>query len=180
MVEKRNTPPHCPCWSSSTRYCYLARGGIFLPVREHVDLFCEGREYRSCPHYDGGLGENPSADGIFSPEGNRRRFPRLPGRYGFCLVEPSGDELEHVLDDSAVSVDVSAGGIRFESSRALPVGMDVLFSLNDAYMDLPIQGRGRVCWCRSLDTVPRYHAGVSVDDPAVTRALFQAGAGGPF
>jgi hypothetical protein len=103
---------------------------------------------------------------------NRRQHRRVPCRYSFRLAERKGSEdLDRLLDDVATTVDLSSGGIRFESYRALPQGVEVYFSLNGEFSKTPLQGTGQVKWCRSLDDAPLYHAGIAFSDKAVGAAV---------
>ena len=161
----------CPHWSQQDRSCLLSQKGLFLPVTEHVEIYCEGGNYSSCSQYMGQV-LRPPAGTVIDQGVNRRRHPRVPGRFFFRLAESSAEEdLNRLIDDAAITVDLSRGGIRFESYRALPEGAEILFSLNGDFSSVPLRGRGRVKWCRSLDDAPLYHAGISFVDTALADAI---------
>jgi hypothetical protein len=166
----QNSQQVCPHWSAKDRSCLLSQRGLYLPVAEHIEIYCEGGNFSSCSQY---------MAQTFPPEGapfsdnvvDHRRFRRVPGRFSFRLAERAGDSLNQLIDDAATTVDFSPGGIRFESYRSLHRGAEVLFSLNGDFSDAPLQGIGRVKWCRSLENAPLYHAGIAFADPAVAAAI---------
>lgn len=160
----------CPHWSRQDRSCLLSQDGLYLPVTEHVEIYCEGGNYSSCTYY---MGKAIDSDtGVVEGKGlNRRHYRRVPGRFSFRLAECAGDDLDRLIDDAAITVDLSRGGIRFESYRALSEGAEVLFSLNGDFSNVPLRGIGQVKWCRSLENAPIYHAGISFSDNVVADAI---------
>ena len=162
MSQKTNTEV-CPGWSVKNRSCLLSRNGLFLPMTEHVALYCEGGNYRSCTTYVSHMvEEQQQQEGLM----NRRRHERIPCRYSFHLAEYMEDESLRLVDDSALTIDYSAGGMRFESSHPLNEGAIVHFTLNDDLLLEPLHGLGQVKWCRSMENRPLYQAGVAFADPA--------------
>ncbi len=161
----------CPHWSEQDRSCLLSQKGLYLPVTEHVEIYCEGGNYSSCSQYMG-QALRPAVGTVVDRGVNRRRHRRIPGRFFFRLAESTDDEdLNRLIDDAAITVDLSRGGIRFESYRALPEGAEILFSLNGDFSGTPLRGIGQVKWCRSLDDAPLYHAGISFVDNSVADAI---------
>ena len=159
----------CPHWAAEDRSCLLSRSGLYLPVQEHVDIYCEGGNFLSCSQFIAHAG---AARGAVSDSGvNHRRFRRVPGRFSFRLAEREQDNVSRIIDDAATTVDLSPGGIRFESYCALPEGIEIIFSLNGDFSDVPLRGIGQVRWCNSLENAPLYHAGIAFVDPAVSRAI---------
>lgn len=165
----RRQTDNCPHWSAGDRNCLLSNSGLYLPVQEHVDIYCEGGNFLSCSQFiaHAGAGRGTASDrGV-----NHRRFSRVPGRFSFRLAEREQDNVSRIIDDAATTVDLSPGGIRFESYRSLEQGTEVLFSLNGDFSDVPLRGSGEVKWCRSLENAPLYHAGIAFADSEVARAI---------
>jgi len=160
---------NCPHWSAGDRNCLLSHSGLYLPVQEHVDIYCEGGNFLSCSQFIAHAGAGRGA--VTDSGVNHRRFPRIPGRFSFRLAEWEQDNVSRIIDDAATTVDLSPGGIRFESYCALPEGVEIIFSLNGDFSDVPLRGRGEVKWCRSLENAPLYHAGIAFADPEVVRAI---------
>ena len=171
QTERCSSKQVCPHWSQRDRSCLLSQKGLYLPVTEHVEIYCEGGNYSSCSQYMKQV-VRPAAGTVVDQGVNRRRHRRVPGRFFFRLAESTDDEeLSRLIDDSAITVDLSRGGIRFESYCALPEGEEILFSLNGDFSSVPLRGTGQVKWCRSLDDAPLYHAGISFADTAIADAI---------
>ncbi len=163
----------CPHWSSTGRNCMLCRNGLFLPVSEHVATYCLTSNYTSCPQFIEALveagGPVPSRD---ITARDRRRHDRIPARFSFRLSELlAEDALENPIDDSACTVDLSPGGIRFESPRPLSVDARVKFFISPGSSDDLLAGTGRVRWCRSLENVPLFHVGIAFADPVLASKI---------
>jgi len=160
----------CPHWSARDRSCLLCQCGLYLPVTEHIEIYCEGGNFPSCSQY---MAQAVPSRGLDSTGQvvNHRRFRRVPGRFSFRLAERAAGALNQLIDDAATTVDLSPGGIRFESYRSLEQGTEVLFSLNGDFSSAPLHGIGQVKWCHSLEDAPLYHAGIAFADPAVARAI---------
>ena len=161
----------CPYWSISSKNCLYSKGGLYLPVTEHIRTYCQTPNYLLCPQFEGKAFTRST--GLLGEDAiNRRDHERIPGRFAFklsgCLKD---DDLVPLLDDSASTVDISPGGIRFESYREIPVDALVSFSLIADSEDQPLEGIGRVKWCKSLDNAPVYHAGIAFTDKSVPSAV---------
>ncbi|HEB49262.1 MAG TPA: PilZ domain-containing protein [Desulfobulbus sp.] len=163
----------CPHWSTAGRNCLLCRNGLFLPVADHVKTYCLTNNYTSCPQFIEALARGDGLCVSGNPvEQNRRRHDRIPARFSFRLSELlDEDALETLIDDSACTVDLSPGGIRFESPRSLSVDSQVKFFISSHGSDDSLGGTGRVRWCRSLDNAPLFHVGIAFADPVLAREI---------
>ncbi len=159
----------CPHWEQDDRRCLLSCSGLYLPVQEHIDIYCQGGNYGSCSQFINGADVDDTASVAHGL--NLRRYSRVPARFSFRLAACETEGVNRILDDAATTVDLSPGGIRCESYRSLEKGARVMFSLNGEFSDPPLQGIGQVKWCHSLENAPLYHAGIAFADPAVARAI---------
>lgn len=158
----------CPSWSFATKSCLSTKSGLYLPVAQHIEIYCEGGGYPSCPQFIKQAFSSELANG---DKANRRHCRRVPGRFFTRLTERTNDALSRVVEDAAVTVDLSAGGIRFELCQSLAEGSEIEFSLDGDFSDTPLHGAGQVKWCRSLESAPLYHAGISFADKAIASAV---------
>ncbi len=157
----------CPFWLDADQSCSLYKQGLFLPGAEHVRLFCRHDNYHSCGHYIDSM-QLGNTDSTRTGRLDKRRSRRLPARFPLHLAEPAFDGLERVLDDTALTVDISEVGLRFETRTPMQVGAFVEFSLwHEARIPLCLKGTGRITWCHSLENAPLYHAGISFTDDTV-------------
>ncbi len=158
----------CPYWSPEGRGCLLCKSGLFLPVAEHVNTYCQTINHTSCPQFMDSLarGDNGPESSPTPAGRNRRRYDRIPARFTFRLSEFLDDGvLENLIDDKACTVDFSPGGIRFESYCPLAVDSKVRFLLCHGNIDDFFDGTGMVRWCRSLDNAPLFHVGIAFAEP---------------
>ncbi len=161
----------CPHWSVQGKNCNLVTNGLYLPVSSFAEIYCEGGNFPSCGRY---MEQEMAADtGVSVQIGgidmNRRRDPRISRQYRLQLIECTTGE--HFTDDCVMTVDISRGGMRFESRRSLPRGAKILFSLNDDGLPESLHGAGHVQWCHPVDNTPVYHAGVAFADPQLFSAV---------
>jgi len=148
------------------------RGGIYLPVAEHIQTYCQTSNYSSCPLLEGQ--PYASFEGAETNEfENRRGYERVPSRFAFRLSSRLQGEqnLEALLDDKACTVDISPGGIRFETYQVVTIDSLVSFSLVGDAFEEPLSGVGRVKWCMSLENAPVFHAGIAFTDKSVPSAV---------
>jgi len=165
------TAGNCPYWSISNKSCLYSRGGLYLPVAEHIQTYCQTPNYSSCSLLEGKF--FVSGQGELQEEfQNRRSYERVPGRFTFSVSNYLKDaDLVSLVDDKACTVDISQGGIRFETFREVPVDSIVTFSLKTKEFEEPLQGAGQVKWCRSLEKSSVFHAGISFIDASVPSAV---------
>ena len=159
----------CPHWAQDDRRCLLSCSGLYIPVQEHIDIYCRGGNYACCSQFINCLAvdnKNTADQGL-----NLRRFSRIPARFSFRLAASEEEDVNRIIDDAATTVDFSPGGIRFESYRSLKKGARVTFSLNGDFAEPPLHGIGQVKWCYSLENSPIYHAGIAFADPDVAGAI---------
>lgn len=165
------TSGNCPYWSIGDRSCLYGKGGLYLPVAEHIQTYCQTPNYSSCNLLDGQL----FVDGQSGPRAefqNRRSYERVPGRFTFRVSNYLQEaDLVCLVDDKACTVDISQGGIRFETFREVPVDSLVSFSLTAKEFEEPLQGVGKIKWCKSLEKSSVYHAGIAFADASVPSAV---------
>ncbi len=163
----------CPHWSTMSKSCLLQQEGLFIPVSEHVKIYCQNSNYLSCQQL---LGRARTMGSPRREEGkeNRRRHKRTLKRYYLRLSEYNPSALAEVpIDDCACTVDMSPGGIRLESSHSLVLDSLVSFYLDKKFSEVGLRGIGKVRWCKSLENTPLFHAGIDFIDEAAAMAIQQ-------
>lgn len=38
----------CPFWSMPAMQCQLCRGGLFIPLNDHIEMYCQSIHYPQC------------------------------------------------------------------------------------------------------------------------------------
>jgi Tfp pilus assembly protein PilZ len=165
------TAGNCPYWSISNKSCVYGRGGLYLPVAEHILTYCRTPNYASCSLLEGQLVVNDQG-GVKEDFQDRRGYERVPGRFTFKVSNHLRDEdLVSLVDDKAVTVDISQGGIRFETFREVPVDSLISFFLTAKEFEEPLHGVGQVKWCKPLEKSSAFHAGIAFTDASAPSAV---------
>jgi len=149
----------------------LSKKGLFLPVTEHIKVYCQTVNYSSCTLFQ--ANGTTQLDTVVEDDQNRRSYERILGRYSLRLVQQKDPErgIQDLVDDSAFTVDLSPGGIGVQSRKQLAVDSLVDFSLHEFLTSRPLQGTGRVRWCRPADDKQLFHAGIAFVDEAVSSQI---------
>ncbi len=161
----------CPHWSGTKKSCLLNKGGLFIPVADHIKIYCQTTNFRSCQQLIQFEGSSQLEEQSSEEEANRRRYERTQGRHYLRISEYRPNDMAEIpLDDYACTIDLSPGGIRLESNCSLEKDMLVSFYLDESFALKGLRGIGKVIWCRSLVNTPLYHAGVDfVDKPTASK-----------
>jgi len=171
--EPKNGHYNCPYWSRLDRSCQLIYGGLFIPVNDHVDAYCQSSNYLSCPHLINAreVDQFPEKNDEAS---NRRRYERTPSRHIIKVAEYKSQELAEIpLEDSACTVDISPAGIRLESFNHFEQGTLVSLYLDQSFAGIGIRSVGKVKWCKSLINTPFYHAGIDLEDKILSNNILK-------
>ncbi len=150
--------------------CLLVKEGLFLPMSQHVALYCVSSSYASCSYYQR-LGISAQDEGRqreMETAVNRRRSIRIPNRYTFRFVgiADSGPEDTALREADAWTVDISGYGLRFACRQPLSKEALISFSLGGDASVTGIRGTGRVVWCKPLDNSDCFQAGMVFVEPA--------------
>lgn len=163
----------CPHWSriGNTDSCTLTVGGLFIPVPRHTDTYCKTANYTTCAQFLKAV-EKEAESQASHVINNRRRFERVPSRYPLMFSELAlEEEIEGMIDDSALTVDLSPGGMRFESYQPMVIDSLISFTLDSNFSEKTVSGSGLVKWCRSLDSAPVYQIGIAFTDTLAASAI---------
>lgn len=176
MEPIKNRPgSQCPYWSKNkSKECGMIKGGLYIPMPEHVEMFCDSVKFGSCHQYIRGcelLQESAKKYG-FITDGGRRRFRRVADRVPLrvALCNKDGDDRK-MLDDQAVTLDMSLGGLRFESNARIDKDTIVVFEFGDNFSVPELTGIGEVKWCTPCEYKDRFEAGIAFTDFSLTQAV---------
>lgn len=169
----------CPYWLDTTKSCLISKQGLYLPVSEHIQTYCRTGNHLFCPQFEqqvAGLpgyqsGSGKVTDRRQGKESDRRENARISGSHSLKLTELKEDgNATSLIDKNATTIDLSVGGIRLQTHCDLLVDSMVSFSMNGA-SGPPVQGIGRIKWCRPLDDGSVYHAGLVFIDGSTSGAM---------
>jgi len=151
----------------------MPQGGIYLPMPDHVAMFCMTSNFLQCPQYVQGreLLKVKTPEYACVTEGSRRRFRRVSEhlRMTLAMCGDSGEQLD-IIDDAAVTVDLSAGGVRIESMRSLPKQGRVTFKFAEGSGLPSWMGIGEIRWTK-VASESRFQSGVAFVDSRTKQAI---------
>jgi hypothetical protein len=152
----------------------MTKGGLYIPMPEHIDMFCSTPQYVKCHQYMRGcelLQEEAKKYG-FIVDGGRRRFRRIADRLALAVSLCDNDRRPiELLDDRAVTLDLSLGGLRIESHRKIAKDSLVAFEFGPDFSTPDLIGVGEVKWCEARVDSGLFEAGIAFSDFSLTQAI---------
>lgn len=168
-----NHTENCPFWSELSAKCRVCKGGLFIPLDNHIELYCKTTDYPLCLQYDVHKEKHfKIIDKISVSPDNRRKFVRFDVRLQITLIKhiQSGQIGTH-SSTFAKTIDLSSGGMRLITSNPLSSKSVVQFSFGDAFPISLQNCSGKVAWCNKEIDDPGYQAGISFNDDQVIEAI---------
>jgi hypothetical protein len=174
-ARDRKNRPNCPFWSVSSRKCSLCNGGIFIPLDDHVAAFCTTPHFSACVQYTTHSEMSTSLqENVRKSEENRRKFLRIETSHKITLIKISGsDKTESPSRTYTKTLDVSKGGMRLATEKALLHDMLVKFSFDESFPHILHDVTGQVEWCNKQVDEPGYQVGVSFQGEHIIEAMGQ-------
>lgn len=152
----------------------MTKGGLYIPMPEHIEMFCGTTHYIKCHQYMRGcelLHETAKKYG-FIIDGGRRRFRRIADRIPLILSAcDMNKQPTELLDGSAVTLDLSLGGLRIESHTEIAIDTLIAFEFGADFSTPELSGIGEVKWCESRHNSGLYEAGIAFSDFSLTQAI---------
>ena len=155
--------------------CQMTRGGLYIPLPEHIEIFCKTIRYSSCPQYIRGksLLQGNIRKKVETSD-SRRRFPRIGNRFPVTIstCDEKGQPVE-VLDQEAVTLDLSLGGIRISSNSEIPPNKILHFAFREDLCHTTVKGVGEVRWSRKTEGPLPYQAGLAFLDNSLPTPVIE-------
>ena len=164
----------CPHLSENALECRVTKGGLYLPMPEHIDIFCQTNQYVQCHQYIRAcelVRETAREYGYIHDE-TRRKYRRVKQRISLLLAECSDDGTPlGILDKEAKTLDLSLGGFRFETQVNIPVNQKIAFSFGNDFTAPSWEGVGEVRWADSWHEGRASQAGLMFTDSKTFQAV---------
>ena len=165
----------CPYWiNGDGSECKMTKGGLFLPMPDHISIFCTTSRFTQCHQYIRGeelLQETARKFGCVDEEG-RRKYRRVADRFQLTLSSCDEDmNPAEILDDKAFTVDLSLGGIRLETRRQVQPSGIVAFSFGSDFSIPDLSGTAEVRWCEPDHDKDGFVAGLEFSDCRMSQAI---------
>lgn len=175
MNRTGNCWQRCPYLSESGYGCLMIRGGLYIPMPEHVETLCITSSFGQCYHYIQGCSAVRELTGQLGciPTDSRRRYGRIKTRIPMQIVDSCQDEPGVVIiDQDAFAVDLSLGGIRLEGHVPLPLQGKIAFVAEAGNDASCWEGHGEVRWTKEL-AKGGFQSGLIVTDKKTFQAIGQ-------
>lgn len=155
--------------------CGIANGGVYLPLPQHMNMFCLSSRYIQCHQYVKGcehiMAREESRKKGAGQINERRKFPRISQQlYLKMYVSDTDLDSSKIHDFKARTLDISLGGLRIESPRELTPGSIVCFETDEEITSRKISGIGEVRWCKPSVKSDSYEFGIAFPDSIQFRA----------
>lgn len=174
MAEITPDKKSCPYWSPISLKCSLCNEGLFIPLENHIEVYCRTEAHTMCTQYilssefySPSLVENTAP-----PHDNRRRHIRVEDRHRITLtrLHRPGTPAPQV-STPARTIDLSIGGLRLQTAEPLVNDTVIQFSFDDFAPDFPLAGTATVRWCHRLVDSSDYQAGLAFSNDQTAEAM---------
>lgn len=163
MTQDREPNPHkkkeptCPYWQKSKCGSKIGTDGLYIPLDEHIQMYCESPNYSLCSQY---LECDDAEQNKTGPKLNKRKRARVSSKQPITIVylNDSGNVVSKEIH-KAMTIDLSMGGMRLITDEPIMKNSLIQFSLNDADSSKSEEGIAISRWCNQLQDQDRYHVG---------------------
>lgn len=141
--------------------CQLRQEGLFLPLDDHIEVYCKSPYYTQCSQYSLHMKNTIQLmdKKVFH---NRRKYERVVAFHPVTLVKlfPSGEIVTH-YSINGQTLDLGMGGLRLATEKPLINDTMVRFSLAESFPESLRKGKGQIAWSNKIIDEPGYQAGLS-------------------
>ncbi len=174
MKKKEKQCAVCPFWSPAEKTCKMQAPGLFIPLDDHVEIYCKRPEYVLCRQYRLGqdINRETGKAALNIKTGNRRQHPRITSNHLLSLVRLS-DSGQVVCNrpSRASTLDLSSGGMRLTTRELLMHDSIIQFHFKSPFPSTLKSGLAQVKWCELAGNDLEYHAGLAFQNDEVVRAM---------
>ncbi len=171
MEKNKKTSSTCEFWSESEHACKVCNSGLFIPLDDHIEIYCKTSEHVLCIQYN--MNVQTTSDEEKWSSVNRRKYMRIKERQKVSLVRlnESGNIVSH-LPEKAHVLDLSMGGMRVNSREILMNDSIVQFTF--AGDDIPSNmqtGIAKVRWSCPINNDTLYQVGLAFQNENTMEAI---------
>lgn len=163
----------CPFWSPITKSCKVQATGLFIPLNDHIEMYCKCPEHVLCQQYrvSQDTGQETEKAGPEIKAGNRRQYPRIKSNHQLTLVRLSNSG--HVISHSsrASLLDLGSGGMCLTTREMLMNDSMIQFHFKNSFPSSQKSGLAKVKWCVPADNDLEYHVGLAFQNDQVIQAM---------
>jgi hypothetical protein len=166
-------PENCRFWSALSMKCRICKEGLFIPLDNHIEMYCKTTEYPHCLQYMLYSEKIQSyLDITKKVDKNRRKYERYQTCHQITLVRlvQSGEIATH-YSTIAKTLDLSGGGMRLTTKNPLANHSLVQFTFDGSFPENLQYGTGQVAWCNKQIDEPGYQAGITFQDDRLITSM---------
>jgi hypothetical protein len=166
-------PGNCRFWSALSMKCRICKEGLFIPLDNHIEMYCKTTEYPHCLQY---MLHSENIQSYLEltkkDENNRRKYERYQTCHQITLVRlvQSGKIASH-YSIIAKTLDLSSGGMRLTTKNPLINHSLVQFTFDQSFPENLQNGTGQVAWCNKQIDEPGYQAGITFQDDRLITSM---------
>jgi hypothetical protein len=163
----------CLFWSSAEKICKMQDSGLFIPLDDHIEIYCKRAEHVLCQQYKLSVSakkESQEDKGIETI--NRRMHPRIKGNYNLTLLRLN--ESGNIISDhpsTASTLDLSSAGMRLTTRELLMHDSIIQFHFKNSFPSPLKSGLAQVKWCIPAGNDLQYMAGLAFQSDQVIQAM---------
>jgi len=163
----------CQFWHSGDKSeCLLTRGGIYIPLPDHIRMFCLTESYYKCPQYIRChmLVEETAPSCLTRYENSRRKYRRVKNKLSLLLASCNEKkEIGEILDREAHTIDIGLGGFQVNCGHNLSLDKTIAFTFGDDFSFPSYTAIGKIKWSQSAGE--RFRAGIEFMDSATIQTV---------
>ncbi len=163
MTQKRTSNPHinkepvCPYWQDSKCGSKTGSDGLYIPLDDHIQMYCESSNFSHCSQY---LEYDDVEHHNTGSKSNKRKRARISSKQPITIVylNDSGNVVSKEIH-KAMTIDLSKGGMRLFTDEPIMKNSLIQFSLDDTDASKSEEGIAISRWCNQLKDEDGYHVG---------------------
>ena len=162
----------CLFWSPIDRICKMQATGLFIPLDDHIEIYCQRAEHVLCQQYKLNASSHEEPQEAGTETINRRMQLRVRGNYNLTLLRLN--ESGNVISDHpsiASTLDLSSAGMRLTTRELLMHNSIIQFHFKTSFPSPLKSGLAKVKWCKPAGNNLQYMAGVAFQSDQVIQAM---------
>ncbi len=171
MSKQSKPKTSCEFWSPSEHTCKVCNSGLFIPLEDHIEIYCKTPEHVVCIQYNMNVQTARNQESQTSV--NRRKHLRVKENQQITLVRlnESGNIVSHHPEKANV-LDLSMGGMRVNSREMLLNDSIVQFTFSDDLAPSTLQsGIAKVRWSCPINNDTLYQIGLVFQSDKTIEAI---------
>jgi hypothetical protein len=172
MITKEKDGRVCAFWSPTEQICKVQDTGLFIPLEDHVEIYCKSAEHVLCQQFRLLEQTHLIAEQVVISGENRRKHCRVRTSRHLTLIRLS-DSGNVVCNSPSIAstLDMSSGGMRLATRELLMHDSIIQFHFKGSLPSSVKSGLAKVKWCVPTKKDMRYQAGLAFQNTQIIEAM---------